>query len=103
MLILISIFLLKNLSLSCSYILISIREEVIVLKLQEIILALNHKVIIFISLFNNSTFIIFKLLLLLAPCGTQPASEPQITLVGGQLFYVLLQQNLNHYNPGWPG
>ena len=38
-----------------------------------------------------------------APCGTKPAGTPTVTLVGGSYFSVLFQQNLNHYNPGWPG
>jgi len=37
------------------------------------------------------------------PCGLLPAGDPVLKLVGGEGFSILLQQNLNHYNPGWPG
>lgn len=26
-----------------------------------------------------------------------------VTLRGGTIYYVLIQQNLNHFNVGWPG
>lgn len=38
-----------------------------------------------------------------APCGTQPVGSPVLKLRGGTIFYLLVQQNLNHYNPGHPG
>jgi hypothetical protein len=38
-----------------------------------------------------------------APCGTKTPSTPQIVLPSGTTFYVQFQQNLNHYNPGYPG
>lgn len=38
------------------------------------------------------------------PCGKGiPAEQPRVTLTGGRGFSVLLQQNLNHYNPGHAG
>jgi hypothetical protein len=38
------------------------------------------------------------------PCGKGiPAKQPRVTLTGGRGFSVLLQQNLNHYNPGHAG
>lgn len=36
-------------------------------------------------------------------CPPRVAGGPVTALAGGQGFDVLLQQNLNHYNPGWPG
>jgi len=35
-------------------------------------------------------------------CGGTPG-PPSAVLTGGSGNSVLLQQNLNHYNPGWPG
>eukprot|EP00158_Paraphelidium_tribonemae_P000153 Partr_v1_DN1861_c0_g1_i1_m45594 putative Chitin binding domain len=35
-------------------------------------------------------------------CGVAPGA-PVATLAGGQGYAVTLQQNLNHWNPGWPG
>jgi hypothetical protein len=34
---------------------------------------------------------------------TRASGAPTATLVAGHGTHVLLQQNLNHYNPGWPG
>jgi hypothetical protein len=37
-------------------------------------------------------------------CGTKPPpTGPKESLFTGTTVYVKLQQNLNHYNPGWPG
>jgi len=38
------------------------------------------------------------------PCGKKlPPTKPTTTLYSGTTVYVSFQQNLNHYNPGWPG
>ena len=34
---------------------------------------------------------------------TQPSGPPSAVLVAGEGHHVLFQQNLNHYNPGYPG
>lgn len=31
------------------------------------------------------------------PCGNIPPEEPRVTLIGGQQFNILFQQNLNHF------
>ena len=38
-----------------------------------------------------------------APCGTKPPGNATAFLTAGTTFTILFQQNLNHYNPGWPG
>ena len=37
------------------------------------------------------------------PCGSAATALPAVSLVGGQGYNVVLQQNLNHYNPGHAG
>lgn len=37
------------------------------------------------------------------PCGNAPSGNPVATFLGGQGNGVSFQQNLNHYNPGYPG
>jgi len=38
-----------------------------------------------------------------SPCGKQPQGQPVLVAIAGSSYNVLIQQNLNHYNPGNPG
>jgi len=37
------------------------------------------------------------------PCGNVPPEQPVVTMHGGSQYTVQWQQNLNHYEPGYPG